>query len=274
MEGDRMAEFNSKVPEGFDAKYDDVNYGEMSSIEYESSSLKAPRKAVVILPAGYDTSKEYPVLYLFHGLGGHEQEWFSSNAKYIIGNLIDSKEAEEMIVVLPNIRAREDSSIPAEEEMYTLEHYKAFDNFINILKDDLMPYIEANYSIKEGRKNTAIAGLSMGGRESLYIGFTLPEKFGYIGAFTPAPGVLGYTNFNVSEKGLFTEENFVVSDEYETLIMIVKGKSDTLVKGVPEKYHKVLETNGVDHIYYETAGGHDFKVWDNALYNFAKELFH
>jgi enterochelin esterase-like enzyme len=252
-------------------KYDEL----MTTVEYYSETTGQTRKANVILPAGYDESKEYPVLYLLHGLGGDHKEWLAADPLYIIGNLIETGQAEEMIVVMPNVRARKDDS-PNPPDVFTLEHYKAFDNFINDLSNDLMPYIEANYSIKKGRKNTAIAGLSMGGRESLYIGFTLPEKFGYIGAFSPAYGILPYTNFGITEEGLFTEETFKLPEKYSnnTYVMIVTGKSDTLVKNEPFRYHQALEDNGVEHVYYERAGGHDFTVWRPALDNFVKNIFH
>ena len=177
-----------------------------------------------------------------------------------------------MITVIPNVRARaNDAGNP--QDIYTLGHYKAFDNFINDLKDDLMPYIEANYPVLTGKENTAIAGLSMGGRETLYIGCTMPDTFGYIGAFTPAPGLLPYTNFGVSEDGLFTTETLTLPKGSDNLVMINAGISDGIVGIWPETYNKTLEENGVDTIFYMTDGGHDFVVWKNGLYNFVKRVF-
>lgn len=262
-----------KTPIGFDTQKKDVEYGEITTIEYDSKTTGVKRKANIILPAKYDENKQYPVLYLFHGIGGDENEWRYGNPQYVIGNLIASGEAEEMIVVIPNCRARENDAVP-KEDMFSLPHFQAFDNFINDLNNDLMPYIKEHYSVAEGRENTAIAGLSMGGRESLNIGFKMPETFGYIGAFCPAFGIFGYTNNAVTEEGLFTEDTFTIPDTYKTFIMIVKGKSDNVVNDEPEKYHNVLVKNKVEHIYYEAVGGHDFTVWKNGLYNFAKELFH
>lgn len=262
-------------PEGFDIAMNGVDYGSIEEIQYYSKTTGRTRKANVILPAGYNESKKYPVLYLLHGIGGDHREWLSGNPQYIIGNLIASGKVEDMIVVIPNCRARADDSVPM-ADMYSLAHFQAFDNFINDLKDDLMPYIKANYSIAEGRDKTAIAGLSMGGRTSLYIGFKMPETFGYVGAFTPAFGLLEYTNFGVTEEGLFTEDTFKLPEAYNgnTLVMISAGLSDTIVRDEPKRYHLALEKNGVKHYYYELAGGHDFTVWKDGLYNFAKELFH
>lgn len=246
----------------------DIEYGKLEPVEYSSNTTGSVRKANILLPPGYTEEKEYPVLYLLHGIGGNHTEWMGGNPGAIIGNLIAEGEAKEMIIVMPNVRARKnDAANPA--DIYTTEHFKAFDNFINELKNDLMPYIEANYSVAKGRENTAIAGLSMGGRESLYIGLTMPDVFGYVGAFCPAPGVLPYD----VEAGLFTTDNFKLPEGYESLIMIVAGSNDTVVGKWPETYHQTLTNNGTEHIYYVTGGGHDFTVWKHGLYNFAKRIF-
>lgn len=248
-------------------------YGELVNIEYPSTTVGNTRKAIVLLPPDYDSQKAYPVLYLLHGIGGDQSEWMYGNPKAILGNMIAEGLAKPMIAVFPNVRAREeDSANPS--DIFTKEHFQAFDNFINDLETDLMPYIKENYNVLEGRENTAIAGLSMGGRESLYIGLTLQENFGYIGAFSPAFGLLPYTNMNVIEEGLLKEDGFVLNEGYEdTLIMIATGDNDGVVRDEPYKYHMALEKNDVPHIYYEVPGGHDMNVWTNGLYYFAQELF-
>ena len=151
----------------------------------------------------------------------------------------------------------------------------AFDNFINDLRDNLMPYIEEEYSIATGRKNTAIAGLSMGGRESLNIGLHMPETFGYIAAFSPGFGVFAYEANGVKEDGLFTEETFRLPEEYKdhTLLMLNNGISEGGENALGGQCHKVLEKNEIPHLFYVTEGGHDFKVWKHGLYNFALQIF-
>lgn len=260
-----------EVPKGFDRKIDNVKYGEMTTATYSSTTTGADRKVNILLPANYTTQKKYPVLYLLHGIGGDQNEWKGGNPAYVIGNLVVQGMAKEMIVVMPNVRARKNDSGSSD---LSLEHFAAFDNFINDLRDDLMPFIKKNYSILEGRENTAIAGLSMGGRESLYIGVTMADTFGYIGAFSPAVGVLPYSS-NVTESGLFTEETFKLAPQYngKTFLMICNGTQDTIVYDTPEQYHKVLEKNGTVHTYYETKGGHDFVVWKHGLYNFTRRIF-
>ena len=123
----------------------------------------------------------------------------------------------------------------------------------------------------EGRDNHAIAGLSMGGRTSLYCGFYMLDYFSYIGAFEPAPGVLPYSD----EEGLFTEDTFKIQEEYQdtTLIMIQQGNSDKVVYDNPTKYHNTLDKNGVPHMFNKVPYGHDWNAWKEGLYNFARRVF-
>ena len=255
-------------PEGFDQRREDVTYGKMRYDTYLSKTTTNIRKAYIILPPDYDEEKAYPVLYLLHGIGGDHGEWMGGKPDVVVGNLIASGEAPEMIVVMPNVRARKhDSANPS--DMYSPEHFAAFDNFINDLTNDLMPYIREHYSVAEGRENTAIAGLSMGGREALYIGLTLPETFGYVGAFCPAPGVLHY----YAERGLFQTADFKAAEGLDSYILINAGETDGVVGAWPKTYSDTLTANGTAHTFYVTRGGHDFTVWKHGLYNFVKRVF-
>ncbi len=255
-------------PAGFDARKDGVTYGAMRYKSYLSKTTGTFRDVMVLLPPDYSEDKTYPVLYLLHGIGGDENEWAHGKPDVVIGNLIAAGEAPEMIVVMPNIRARANDSANA-SDMYTPAHFAAFDNFINDLRDDLMPFIAENFPVAQGRENTAIAGLSMGGRESLYIGLTMPETFGYVGAFCPAPGVLPY---NV-EKGLFQTADFKAAEGLDTYILINAGQTDGVVGDWPQTYADTLAANGTEHTFYVTRGGHDFTVWKHGLYNFCRNIF-
>jgi len=269
-----MNEKNSvySVPAGFDQPENGREYGSPETISYYSKTTKTMRKASVLLPVEYDEKKSYPILYLLHGIGGDHREWLEGTPQYIIGNLAAEGKAEDMIVVMPNVRARKDDRVP--EDVFCLANINAFDNFINDLRDDLIPYIETKYAVAQGRENTAVAGLSMGGRESLYIGITMAERFGSIGAFCPAAGVLAYEE-ELSEPGLFTKESLKLPDSYngKTMMLICTGDRDGVVKENPQMYHEVLEKNGTEHLYYVTEGGHDFQVWKNGLYHFVKRIF-
>lgn len=253
---------------GFDQRREDVTYGKMIYHTYHSQTTGRERKCYALLPPRYDAEKTYPVLYLLHGIGGDHNEWLGGKPDVVIGNLIAAGKAREMIVVIPNVRARANDTANA-QDMYTPAHFAAFDNFINDLKNDLMPFIESHYKITPGRENAAIAGLSMGGREALYIGLTLSDTFGYVGAFCPAPGVLPY---NV-EKGLFEKAAFAPANGEDTFILINAGQSDGVVGAWPQTYSHTLRENGVNHLFYVTDGGHDFTVWKHGLYNFVSRIF-
>ena len=255
-------------PAGFDQRQEGVAYGTTVFKTYLSRTTGAFRKVLVILPPNYTPEKEYPVLYLLHGIGGDHSEWSNGRPDVIVGNLIAAGLAPEMIIVQPNVRAQMNDAVNY-STMYSAEAIAAFDNFINDLVNDLMPFMAQNFSVAEGRENTAVAGLSMGGREALYIGLSLPETFGYIGAFCPAPGVLAY---NV-EGGLLTPEQMCVPEGLETYILINTGDVDGTVGQWPYTYADALTATGTENTFYVTAGGHDFTVWKHGLYNFALRIF-
>lgn len=257
-----------RPPAGYDQKAENVDYGTLEHQSYYSETCGKYRDCMVYLPAGYTPEKAYPVLYLLHGIGGNHLEWAGGKPEVIVGNLVAAGEAKEMIIVTPNIKAYP-AGTTSSGNMYSPEAFAAFDHFINDLQVDLMPFIREKYSILEGRENTAVAGLSMGGREALYIGLTLQDTFGYVGAFAPAPGVLPY----FAEKGLFEEDAFKKDEQYETFILIVAGTTDTVVGEWPKAYSDTLNKNGTAHVFYETQGGHNFFVWKNGLYHFARNIF-
>lgn len=249
-----------KPAEGFMTPVEGREYGERVEIEYQSKTTGTTRKANIILPVGYDKSQTYPVLYLLHGIGGDETEWFQGKPIEIIGNLQAEEAVVPFITVVPNVRARaNDHDI---SDIYQQTNFSAFDNFINDLRDDLMPYMQEHYNIYTDREHTAICGLSMGGMESLNIGFSMLDTFGYIGAFSPAPTL---------NTALLTLEG---SEYVPYHVMICCGDSDSVVTEVPKGYHEVLEANGVEHVWYQYPDGdHNFTVWNDGLYNFVKNIF-
>jgi len=262
------------APTGFTTQQKDITYGEVKTLTYYSTTTEKQRRLKVVLPPNYSDEKQYPVMYLLHGLGQDDTDWLNAKAPTIIGNMIHNGTAKEMILVLPNCRARaNDAAGPS--DAFSLSNYQAFDNFINDLRDNVMPFIKENFSILEGRENTAIGGFSMGGRTALYIGMSMQDTFGYIGGGCPAPGLFAYTMNGVTEKGLFTQETFNLKSEYanNTLVLIAAGKTDNVVGNTPETYHNALVANNCNHIWYKHTGGHDLTVMDNFLYNFAMRAF-
>lgn len=245
----------------FKQKRKDVGYGEIVGIEYYSTTTQCDRKANIILPDGYSEDTTYPVVYLLHGIGGSENEWIrEGKPQEIIGNLIADGEVVPFIAVIPNIRATAPETDTS--DIYGANNVNAFDNFINDLRDDLMPYMAEHYNIYTDREHTAICGLSMGGMESLSIGFQMLDTFGYIGAFSPAPS-LNTALLNLSG-----------SDYIPYFVMICNGDADEVVHNIPKDYHNVMVMNGVEHVWYEIPGGkHNFGVWNDGLYNFLKRIF-
>ena len=254
-----------------------VTYSKAEKITYHSYSTNVDRKMNIILPANYTTEKKYPVLYYLHGILNNEDGLLEEGMGTIeiYNNLVNEGKAKEMIIVLPNTYAPADGV--GVEPSFTQEHFDGYDNFINELINEIMPYIESNYSVATGRENTALAGFSMGGRNTLYIGFTHPELFGYLGAFSPAPGVIPAVDLLTGEhKGLMQPEDLKVNDKrYEPLVkMISVGTKDFVVSSNPHSYHEALKANGEEHIWFTIPGAmHDSDAVSAGYYNFIQYLW-
>ncbi len=176
-------------PEDILEEREDVTYPTFEKHTYYSQTAQRDTPVNVLLPADYTEDKKYPVLYILHGYYDN-QDWMARDIVHIstmLTNLVADGEAEEMIVVLPYIYCSAEMPYCTGMDAQNTLNY---DNFINDLTTYLMPFIEENFSVAGGRENTAITGFSMGGRESLFIGFSLPEKFSYIGAVCAAPGLV------------------------------------------------------------------------------------
>ena len=263
-----------RVPDNFNVRNEDTDYGEVITVQYYSTTVGKDRDVSIILPPGYDESKEYPVLYLFHGLGQDNTQWIKDGkADTIIGNMLASGECEEMIIVAPNCRAREnDAGNPSDE--YSESNFAAFDNFYFEFLTDLKPFIESNYPVKTGRENTALAGFSRGGLISLRLGFGNQDMFGYIGSFNVPADLNNYYIDIYDTDDYISYEHLVLQEEYKdsTYVCLAGGKSDDVVS-CPEVYHICMEEYGVSHFFCMYAGGHTFAVADKGFYHFAKELF-
>jgi len=251
---------NYSPPSGFDAKNNGTAYGKLTERSYNSKTTGATRKCYVYTPPEYDSKSTYPVLYLLHGIGGTHAEWLDGNPNEILSNLINSGKAKPMIVVMPNVRAMKNDSVPSNQT--SEEAVAAFHNFINDLRDDLMPFMKRNYPVSQRRDECAIAGLSMGAMESLHIGIRMPETFGYVGSFSAAPAMP------------LTAEQMTLPEEWKdnTFFMLCCGTGDGLLSQ-SQNYNKNLVDNGVRTAYYTIPGGHDFNVWKNGLYYFAQCIF-
>lgn len=251
----------SAPPEKFDARRDGIERGKLEVVEYDSTTVGIKRKARVYTPPGYSAEQKYPVLYLLHGIGGDENEWARGGAvDTVLDNLYADKKLVPMIVVLPNGRASKDLTardpIPKQSPAFAL--------FEKELLTDLIPFIEKNYSVKADRESRALAGLSMGGGQSLNFGLNNLDTFAWVGGFSSAP------NTKAPKDLIKSPEDAVAKLK---LLYVSCGDQDSLFR-ISEGVHKMLDENKVPHKYNVIAGGkHDFKVWKSDLYHFSQLLF-
>lgn len=247
---------------GFDELHEGISHGRIDTIVYHSTTVSTHRKALIYTPPGFTKKKKYPVLYLLHGIGGDEKEWFNGGSPQIIlDNLSAEGKIEPMIVVMPNGRAMKDDR--AIGNIMAPDKVEAFANFEKDLLNDLIPFIEKSYPVLTDRENRAIAGLSMGGGQSLNFGLGNLDKFAWIGGFSSAP------NTKAPE---VLVPNPAVANEKIKLLYISCGASDGLIS-FSYRLHNYLNKNNVPHIYFIEPGVHDFKVWKNGLFMFSQLLF-
>jgi len=249
------------APAGFDQYRDDIAHGKIEMVEYDSKTVGTRRKMMVYTPPGYTPTEKYHALYLLHGIGGDEEEWFKhGQPQVILDNLYAEGKLAPMIVVLPNGRAMENDR--AEGNIFAPDKVQAFETFTSELLRDVIPFIESRYSVLSDRENRAIAGLSMGGGQSFNIGLTNLDRFAWIGAFSSAPNTK-------APETLVTNPDAVKELK---LFWFSCGVLDHL-KHISDKMHAYLDEQSIPHEYYEEAGGHDFNVWKNDLYWFSQRIF-
>lgn len=247
------------APAGFTNERPDIPKGKLDTITYESKSIGVDRKAVVYTPPDYDVNQKYPVLYLMHGIGGNETHWTRlCAANKVLDNLIADKKAVPMIVVMPNGRATADP--PSRNFMSDFNYYAFFEKD---LLQDLIPYIESHYSVKTGRENRALTGLSMGGGQGLNFGINNIDKFAWVGGFSSAP--------NTQAPNILVPK-IQNSIDRLNLLWIGCGDSDSLIFS-SWNLHQGLVAAKIDHVWYVDTGGHEVPVWNNNLYLFAQMLF-
>ncbi|MDA3816841.1 MAG: alpha/beta hydrolase-fold protein [Prolixibacteraceae bacterium] len=247
---------------GYDVLQKDIAHGKIDTVTYQSNTVGNDRTALVYTPPGFENSNKYPVLYLLHGIGGDEFAWTKNgNACTILDNLYAQDKLEPMIVVMPNGRAMKNDR--AEGNIFSPERVEAFATFEKDLLNDLIPFVEKNYPAKEDPKNRAIAGLSMGGGQSLNFGLGNLDKFAWVGGFSSAPNTKKPTELAPEPQNLKNELN---------LLWLSCGDKDNLIQ-ISNGVHDYLNQTDVPHIYYVDHGYHDFNVWKNSLYMFSQLLF-
>jgi len=250
------------APEGFDSLQANIPHGKIDTITYDSKTVGVNRRALIYTPPGYNKKNRYPVLYLLHGIGGDEKEWYTNGKPQIIlDNLYAAGKLQPMIVVLPNGRAMKDDRATA--NIMAPDKVQAFATFEKDLLNDLIPFIEKKFPVYTDREHRAIAGLSMGGGQSLNFGLGNLDKFAWVGGFSSAP------NTKRPEELLPNPADAISKLK---IFWISCGDNDGLI-GFSERTHQYLVQHNVPHIFYIEPGVHDFKVWKNDLYMFSQLLF-
>lgn len=247
---------------GFDIPRVNIAHGTIDTITYPSKTVGVNRRSLIYTPPGYSKKTKYPVLYLLHGIGGDEKEWLNGGSpQVILDNLYADGKIEPMIVVLPNGRAMKDDR--ATGNIMAPDKVQAFANFEKDLLNDLIPYIERKYPVYTDREHRAIAGLSMGGGQSLNFGLGNLDEFAWIGAFSAAP------NTKTPQELLPNPDE---ARQKLKLLWISCGASDGLLS-FSKRTHDYLVKNNVPHIYFIEPGVHEFKIWKHGLYMFSQLIF-
>jgi enterochelin esterase-like enzyme len=252
---------SSPAPLRFDRRRDGIERGMVQTVEYSSKTVGVKRKMLVYTPPGYSKDTRYPVLYLLHGIGGDETAWVRrGSADVILDNLLADKKLVPMIVVMPNGRASAD---PPPANIFDRSNVEAFAVFENDLLKDVIPYIESHYPVRADREHRALAGLSMGGGQSLNFGLKHLEVFAWVGGFSSAPNTK-------PARELITEP--AVANEKLRLLWVSCGDRDGLMN-ISRSFHQDLKQMDVSHIWHVDSGGHAWPVWKNDLYLICHLLF-
>jgi enterochelin esterase-like enzyme len=262
----------------------EVPHGAVASATYFSSALKRFRRMHIYTPPGYELGKdEYPVLYLLHGAGDSDQSWTSiGRAGFILDNLIAAQRAKPMVIVMPaghtgplGFGRRGGGGGGASSNRPSV------DEFTQDFETDIMPYLERTYRVLPDRQNRAIAGLSMGGSQTLNIAIRNLDKFGYVGVFSS--GVFGINGRGrgggdgATQRRSWEEQHKDALDNERTkeglkLVWFATGKEDFLIE-TSKATVEMLKKHGFTVVFKESPGAHTWINWRNYLNEFAPQLF-
>ncbi|MBQ6589173.1 MAG: hypothetical protein IJI01_10890 [Butyrivibrio sp.] len=249
-----------------------------TTYDYAGDGSEYTKEANVYLPADYSADKKYNVMILMHGIGGSEDEWgmnkSTSRVKAIMDNLGYYGDVEPFIVVTPNGRAGKKGGEKG-------SGYQSFYLFGQELRNDLIPYIDSHYStyadyeegydISAARDHRAIAGLSMGGMQTINIGIgECLDMFSYFGAFSAAPT----SNIASKTASIVADSEYPINYFYNICGLqdrTAYASSSAAAKTLPALCDKLVD--GENFMWQEVDGGHDFHIWYLGFYNFAQLAF-
>jgi enterochelin esterase family protein len=274
----------------------DVPHGAVAEVTYKSNSLGQFRRMHVYTPPGYENgTAKYPVFYLLHGAGDCDDSWTSvGRANFILDNLIAAKKAVPMIVVMPagHVRGATGSAVGG----------TATQQFVDDFTKDVKPYVESHYRVLQARANTAIAGLSMGGNQTLNVAFPNLEQYAYVGVYSSgligaflgvqmrppsAPAPAATPSAAPAAPAGPPPRMGPTSDEWEKLhaakladpalkkgllLWFATGKDDFLLT-TTQATVDFFKKHGFAPVFVESAGGHTWVNWRHYLADFAPMLF-
>src|SRR5437870_1322709 len=268
----------------FDTK--NVPHGAVAAVHYYSTALGGIRRMHVYTPPGYEAGRDkYPVLYLLHGAGDVDDSWSSvGRAGFIIDNLIAANKARPMIVVMPAGHVNGAGAAVGGPTVAAGPGIPGIgaepDPFVNDFLTDLMPYVERNYRVLTTRRDRAIAGLSMGGNQTLNIAIPHLDKFAYIGVFSSgiisggrgAPAVENAPFGEAWEKQNLAALDNAANKRGLSLLWFSTGKDDGLI-ATTRSTVELLKKHGFKPVFIESAGAHTWLNWRDYLSVFAPQLF-
>jgi len=251
----------------------DVPHGAVEELNYQSDSIDKAREALVYLPPGYERGRNrdrYPVLYLLHGAGGDQRSWIDrQQANVILDNLIAAGELQPLIVVMPyGYTSRLE---PGQRRGGPPSYKTDMEEFAVDFFADLVPLVESRYRVVAEPSHRAIAGLSMGGGQSLAIGLTRPEMFSAVAGFSSAMQIANSTDWGGIDMPAALTNAEAINANLD-LLWVGCGTDDTLFN-VNKSFSEQLTAAGVEHTFRVTRGAHTAEVWSRYLHELAPQLF-
>jgi enterochelin esterase-like enzyme len=244
-----------------------VPHGEVRKVWYPSSTLGAQRSMHVYTPPGYDNGKDrYPVLYLLHGSGDEDSGWSTiGRAGFIIDNLLSDKKAKPLIVVMPN------GSMPRPANRSEDAEARAAlrKQFTNELLNDVIPVVEKNYRVLADSEHRALAGLSMGGAQTLGVVLSHPEKFAYVAVWSA--GIRESADEFAKQHAAFLSDPARINKQIK-LFSVCVGDKDFALAG-SKNLSEALKKHGIKNELHVSGGGHTWINWRHYLNELAPRLF-
>ncbi len=257
-------------PDSLSWEINDVPRGVLHRHFYASDAVGEERSFLVYTPPGYNPTADqtYPVLYLLHGVMDNEDAWTAAGRAHIIlDNLIARGQAEPMLLVFPQGYGFSDVPNRMGELFQPNTNQKQLmDVFGGMLIDEIIPHVEAAYAVGTDRKARALAGLSMGGAQAVYIGLNQSDRFGWLGSFSGA-----FMMYGSAYDALFPRLN-TANMTPPHLLWIGSGTEDFVI-GINRTYTQWLTSKDISFSYHESEGGHTWMVWRRYLTSFVPLLF-